>query len=73
MKLIDVAIFGFPNDASILESILIAEGIEYSLNNQASAFFAPGTGSRLSVREKDLERVIVLIKEAGFEKNLLQD
>ncbi|MCC8145797.1 MAG: hypothetical protein LIO93_05010 [Bacteroidales bacterium] len=71
MKLVDVAIFNFPNDASVLESILSAENIEYNLNNQDSAIIVPGSGTRLSVKEKDRERVIQIIKEAGFENNLL--
>ena len=73
MKSVDVAFFTFPNDASVLESILIAEKIEYSLKNQWFAMMAPGTGVQLSVKEEDKERVIALIKEAGFEKNLLQN
>lgn len=71
MKLVDVAIFTFPNDAAVLESILSAEQIEYSLNNQDSAIIAPGTGSSISVREKDVKKVIRIIKEAGYENNLL--
>jgi hypothetical protein len=71
MKLVDVARFTFANDAAVLESILIAEEIPYSLNYQDSAIIVPGSGSVLSVKEGDERRVRDLIKEAGFEKDLL--
>lgn len=71
MKLVDVAIFTFPNDASILESILSSEGIEYYINNQDGAIIVPGSGVILSVLDKDYDRVVHLVKEAGFEHNLL--
>jgi hypothetical protein len=73
MKLVDVAIFTFPNDAAVLESILSIEKIEYYLNNTDSAIIVPGSGATLSVNEKDLHKTIKIIKEAGFEKNLLTD
>ena len=71
MKLVDVAIFIFPNDAAILESILLAENIEYSLSNQVMSTYVLGSGVTLSVWEKDIDRVVDIIKEAGFEKNLV--
>lgn len=71
MNLIDVAIFTFPNDASVLESILSAEKIQYYLNNQDSAIIVPGSGTTLSVESKDVHRVIKIIKDAGFENNLI--
>lgn len=71
MELVNVAIFTFPNDASILESILSGEKIQYYLNNQDGAIIVPGSGVTLSVNKKDEERVIKIIKEAGFSKNLL--
>lgn len=71
MKIVDVAIFNFPNDASVLESILSSEGIEYSLNNPDSAIIVPGSGTRLSVKDSDVKRVIEIIKESGFESKLL--
>jgi NAD/NADP transhydrogenase beta subunit len=73
MKLVDVAIFTFPNDAAILESILSAEQIEYFLNNTDSAIIVPGSGTTLSVNEKDLQKTVEIIKEAGFEQNLLTE
>jgi len=73
MKLTDVARFTFANDAAVLESILIAEEIPYSLNHQDSAIIIPGSGSVLSVMESDERRVRDLIKEAGFEKDLLPE
>ncbi len=73
MKLIEVAIFTFPNDAAVLESILSGEKVEYYLNNQDSAIIAPGTGTTLSVKEQDVPKVVKIIKEAGFENNLLND
>jgi len=71
MKLIDIAIFTFPNDAVVLESILSAEKIEYFLNNVNMSTYVLGSGMRLSVLEKDVDRVVEMIKEAGFEQNLL--
>jgi hypothetical protein len=70
MKLIDVAIFTFPNDAAVLESILLSEQVEYCLNQTDSAIIVPGSGVTLSVRESDLQRVIDIICAAGFEQNL---
>jgi archaellum component FlaF (FlaF/FlaG flagellin family) len=71
MKLVEVAIFMFPNDAAVLESILLREKVEYFLNNTDSAIIVPGSGTTISVNEDDLPKTIALIKEAGFEKNLL--
>jgi hypothetical protein len=72
MKLIDVAIFTFPNDAAVLESILSAENIKYFLNHTDSAIIVPGSGSILSIKESDLERTVKIIKEAGFGNYLLE-
>jgi hypothetical protein len=73
MDLVDVAIFTFPNDAAVLESILLAENIPYFLNNPDSAIIVPGSGTRLSVHKGDWEKVVKIIKEAGFENNLMED
>lgn len=73
MKLIEVAIFTFPNDAAVLESILSRENIEYYLNNQDSAIIVPGTGTTLSVKEEDIDRVKKIMREAGFEGNILNN
>ncbi|MDR0864820.1 MAG: hypothetical protein LBO74_07800 [Candidatus Symbiothrix sp.] len=72
MKLVDVAIFTFPNDAAVLESILSAEKIEYYLNNTDSAIIVPGSGTTLSVNDRDLDRTVKIIKDAGFENSLLK-
>ena len=71
MKLIDVAFFTVPNDAAVLESILSSENIPYILNFQNSAISLPGSGSVLSVNENDRERVVQVIREAGFERFLI--
>jgi len=71
MKLIDIAAFDFPNDAGILESILSAENIQYFLNRQSNSYVFPGSGGILSVNEDDRERVVQIIKEAGFERFLI--
>jgi hypothetical protein len=71
MSLVDVAIFTFPSDAAVLESILLAENIPYFLNNPDMAIIVPGSGATISVDEADLARVRAIIKEAGFENNLL--
>jgi type III secretory pathway lipoprotein EscJ len=73
MKLVDVAIFTFPNDAAVLESILSAEKMEYYLNNKDSAIIVPGSGVTLSVDDKDVARAVKIIKEAGFENSLLKE
>jgi len=70
MNLIDVAIFIFPNDAAVLERILLGENIEYFLSNQNMSTYVLGSGVTLSVWENDIDRVVEIIKEAGFEKNL---
>jgi hypothetical protein len=72
MSLTDVAIFTFPNDAAILESILLAENIPYFLNNPDAAIIVPGSGTTISVDEADLDRARAVIKEAGFENHLLE-
>ncbi|MDR2087607.1 MAG: DUF2007 domain-containing protein [Dysgonamonadaceae bacterium] len=71
MSLIDVAIFNFPNDAAVLESILSGENIPHFLNNPESSIIVPGSGTRISVDEADLDRAVTVIKEAGFEQYLL--
>jgi len=71
MKLIDIAVFDFPNDAGILESILSAENIQYFLNRQSNSYIFPGSGGILSVSEEDRDRVVKIIKDAGFERYLI--
>jgi len=71
MDLIDIATFDFPNDASILESILLAENIPFILDRQSNSYVFPGSGGTLSVNENDKERVVQIIKEAGFERFLI--
>jgi len=71
MKLVDVASFDFPNDSDILESILLAENIPYFINRQSYSYVFPGSGGSLSVNENDRERVVQIIREAGFEKFLI--
>jgi hypothetical protein len=72
MNLINVAIFTFPSEAAILESILSAENIPYFLNNPNLAIIIPGSGTTISVKEEDLEKAIKVIKAAGFERYLLE-
>jgi len=71
MNLTDIAIFNFPNESDILESILLAENIPYFINRQSNSYYFPGSGGILSVNENDRERVIQIIKEAGFERFLI--
>jgi nitrogen regulatory protein PII len=71
MKLIEVAIFNFPNDAAVLESILSAEKVEYYMNNTSSAMVIPTFDVTLSVSEQDVDRTVKIIKEAGFEQSLI--
>ena len=72
MDLVDVAVFDFPNDASILESILLAENIPFFLNRQSSSIVYPGSGGILSVAENDRDMVVKIIIDAGFEKYLIE-
>jgi len=71
MKLIDIAAFDFPNDSDILESILLSENIPYFINRQSNSYMFPGSGGVLSVNENDRDQVIRIIKEAGFERFLI--
>ncbi len=71
MDLIEIATFTFPNDADVLESLFQAEKIEYYLNNQAGAIIIPGTGAVLSVKESDVPKAVEIIKQAGFNNNLI--
>jgi hypothetical protein len=71
MNLVDVAVFTFPSDASVLESILQSENIPYFLNNQSSATIVLGCGTRLSVGKVDEEKVKQIIRESGFENCLI--
>ena len=71
MDLVDVAVFDAPNDAGILESILLSENIPFFLNRQSNSYYFPGSGGTLSVGENDKERVVQIIKEAGFERFLI--
>ena len=66
MELIDIAFFTVPNDASVLESILSAEKILYFINFENSAISFPGTGVILSICENDRDRVVKIIRDAGF-------
>ena len=70
MKLIDIAAFNFPDESDVLESILLAENIPYYISQQSNPYVFV-TGTILSVNENDRDRVIQLIKEAGFEKRLI--
>ena len=70
-NLADVAVFDYPNDSDILESILLAENIPYFLTRQSNSYTFRGSGGTLSVNENDKERVIRLIREAGFERFLI--
>ena len=72
MKLVEVATLGFPDDASVLESILHAENIPYFLSNENMSVFSPAISRSLTVREEDKERVAGIIREAGFEKYLTE-
>ena len=72
MQLIDIASFDYPHDVGILESILSAEDIQYFLNRQSFNHIFPGSGGVLSVSEDDKERVVKIIKEAGYERFLIE-
>ena len=72
MELVEVAMFSFPDAASVLESILQAENIPYFLSNKNMSVFSPAISCSLMVNEQDKERVIEIIKEAGFEKYLTE-
>jgi len=71
MKLVDIATFDFPNESDILESILSAENIQYFLDRKSNSYIFPGSGGTLSVNEEDRDRVVKIIKDAGFGKYLI--
>ena len=71
MKLIDIAFFTFPGDASILESILSAEKILYFVNFENSAICFPEAGAIISICENDRDRVVKIIRDAGFGEYLI--
>ena len=71
MQLVDIASFDFPNDSGILESILSDENIFYFLNRQSPVYIFPGSGGVLSVNVDDKERVVEIIKKAGYERFLI--
>jgi hypothetical protein len=71
MKLIEVAIFNFPADAGVLESILSSENIPCFLNNINTSLFIPTSGATLSVGGQEVDRAVAIIKEAGFEQSLI--
>ena len=71
MQLTDIAVFDYPNESDILESILLTENILYFLNRQSNSYTFLGSGGILSVNENDRDRVIQIIKEAGFERYLI--
>jgi hypothetical protein len=72
MELVEVATFNFSDDACILESILHAENIPYFLSNENMSVFSPAISRSLMVNEPDKQRVVELIKQAGFEKYLTE-
>ena len=69
-----VASFIYPSEAQVLKSLLESQGIEYFLKDEYIADILPGLSNvgnvRLMVKEADLEAVISLIKEGGFEEYL---
>jgi len=71
MKLIDIAFFTAPNYASVLESILSAEGILYFINFENSAISFPEAGVVLSICENDRDRVVKIIRDSGFGEYLI--
>jgi hypothetical protein len=72
MELIEIANFSFQDDAMVLESILQSENITYFLSNENMSAFSPVISRSLMVNEYDKKRVIEIIREAGFEKYLIE-
>ncbi len=71
MELIEIAVFTYPNDTDVLESLLQAQGIEYYLKDQNSSMLVPGVGTSVAVKESDVQRAVEVIKQAGFESNII--
>lgn len=69
-----IATFTYPSEAQVLKSLLDAQGIEYFLKDEIVAEILPGLSNignvELMVKEKDVETVIALMKEGGFEEYL---
>ena len=72
MELVEVAILGFQDDASVLESILHAENIPYFLSNENMSVFSPAIPRSLMVKEEYRQRAVEIIKETGFGKYLTE-
>ncbi|MDR1764082.1 MAG: DUF2007 domain-containing protein [Dysgonamonadaceae bacterium] len=67
MKLIEIARFTYPNEVSVLESILQSEDVRHFFRNMNSAVaYAPIVPIILEVAEDDLSRALEVMKEAGF-------
>lgn len=67
--LVAVAIFTFPNEASVLESLLQSEGITYFMQSEGACLVMPPLstgGLTLVVKSADVPRTVELIKRDGY-------
>jgi hypothetical protein len=71
MNLVEIAVFTFPNEAAVLESILQSKDIKYAVMDAESALMVPGSGATIFVLDKDFDRAVEVIREAGFEDHLI--
>lgn len=74
--LVAIAVFTYPNDADILQTLLQAEGISYFLQNEGASIVLPPLstgGITLIVKSADVERTVELMKRDGFAKYLILD
>lgn len=76
-KLIDIAAFTNIEDTYILQSMLQSENIDFFLKNQYSSTVFAGYNLAnviyLQIMDKDIEKAIQIIKDAGCEKFLTMD
>jgi hypothetical protein len=71
MNLVEIAVFTFPNEAAVLESILQSKDIKYAVMDAESALIVPGSGVTIFVLDKEFDRAVEIIREAGFEDHLI--
>ncbi len=66
--LVEVAVFMYPNEADVLETLLQKENVEYFLDGNSNLI--PGVETRLMIKPEDISRTVEIIKQGGFEKYL---
>lgn len=70
-KVIEIARFGYVDEAQQLVDLLHAEGIEASIRNETMSSLFPGINNigepSVDILEKDIQRALEVMKDAGYE------